>query len=154
MQIQKLCIANAKIWYKGSNYILQIQQSMYYKYRNMLQMLRWHLANNAYIGNIQSEHLYSISVFAIHRFLYLQYIIGAFISYFCICNTHILYLQYIGSLKFRFCRSGLCVLVVGGRPKLIVSGMKWVAVARNELILWENEATPPNIILKLALGLY
>ena len=106
------------------------------------------VANSAYICNICSEHLCSISVFAIRGILHLQYIIGAFIPYFCICNTQILYLQYMYYLKLRFYRRGLCVLVVGERRKFIVLGMKWVVVARNELILWENGATGPKIILK------
>ena len=37
---------------------------------------------------------------------------------------------------------------VSGRPKMTVSGPKWVAVNSNGLKLWENDATGLGIILK------
>ena len=37
--------------------------------------------------------------------------------------------------------------------KIEVLGMKWVAVARNGLILWENDATGLRTILKCLPGL-
>ena len=36
-----------------------------------------------------------------------------------------------------------------GRPKMTVSGPKWVAVNSNGLKLWENDATGLRIIFKL-----
>ena len=47
---------------------------------------------------------------------------------------------------FRCLITDACVL---GRPKMTVSGPKWVAVNSNGLKLWENDATGLRIIFKL-----
>ena len=39
------------------------------------------------------------------------------------------------------------------RLKIVVLGMKWVAMARHWLILWENEATGSRRVSKYLLGL-
>ena len=47
---------------------------------------------------------------------------------------------------FRSLITDVCVL---GRPKMAVSGPKWVVVNSNGLKLWENDATGLGIIFKL-----
>ena len=46
-------------------------------------------------------------------------------------------------------RSPITDVRVLGRPKMTVSGPKWVAVNSNGLKLWENDATGLRIIFKL-----
>ena len=46
-------------------------------------------------------------------------------------------------------RSPITDVRVSGRPKMTVSGPKWVAVNSNGLKLWENDATGLRIIFKL-----
>ena len=66
--------------------------------------------------------------------MYLQYIL--------------LCLQYIKRLKIQILGVRQQMFAFGGGPKTMVSGTKWVAVARHRLILWENGATGSRIITK------
>ena len=45
------------------------------------------------------------------------------------------------------------ILDVKVRKVEIISGLKWVAVARHRLILWENDATGSRKVFKYLLGL-
>ena len=50
-------------------------------------------------------------------------------------------------------RSPITDVRVLGRPKMTVSGPKWVAVNSNGLKLWENDATGLRIILNDYVGI-
>ena len=87
--------------------------------------------------------------------LYLQHIICIFATYnLNLCAIYlylqyiIFYLQYIRGPTNQISCVQITDVYVYGISKNILLGMKWVAVARHGLILWENGATGPNIILK------